>query len=140
MGGWGTQGAIIYFHFTLVLVCVSLNRSGPAVQVAAMTGPGESSTGRRGLRSRVCLSLGVSFTSRPPLLFVVCLTSQQMLVYLRDGSAQTIVRAATLTSKLQIKLSTSPKSQYTEISPSADPTTPAPGKVATGVPILKSLV
>ena len=31
-----------------------------------------------------------------------------MLVYLGDGSAQTILRAATLREKLQIKLSTSP--------------------------------
>ena len=31
-----------------------------------------------------------------------------MLVYLRDGSAQIILRAATLRQKLQIKLSTSP--------------------------------
>ena len=31
-----------------------------------------------------------------------------MLLYLRDGSAQTVLRAATLTYKLQIQLSTSP--------------------------------
>ena len=43
-------------------------------------------------------------------LFVVgCLTSQQQaIVYLRDGSAQTILRAATLRYKLQIQRSTSP--------------------------------
>ena len=40
------------------------------------------------------------------LLFVGCLTSN-MLVYLRDGSAQTILRAATLRQKLQAKLSIS---------------------------------
>ena len=40
-------------------------------------------------------------------LFVGFLTSQQH-VYLRDGSAQTILRAATLRKKLQMKLSTSP--------------------------------
>ena len=43
---------------------------------------------------------------------VVCLLVAQrpsnMRVYLRDGSAQTIVRAATLRQKLQIQLSTSP--------------------------------
>ena len=41
-------------------------------------------------------------------LFVGCLASSNGLVYLRDGSAQTILRAATLRQKLQIKLSTSP--------------------------------
>ena len=40
-------------------------------------------------------------------LFVGCLPSN-MQVYLRDGSAKTIVRAATLRQKLQIKLSISP--------------------------------
>ena len=41
---------------------------------------------------------------------VGCLTSQQhAIVYLWDGSAQTILRAATLRQKLQIKLSTSPR-------------------------------
>ena len=40
--------------------------------------------------------------------FVCCLTSQQMLVYLKDGSAKTILLAATLRQKQQIKLSISP--------------------------------
>ena len=47
-----------------------------------------------------------------------------MLVYLRDGSAQMILCAATLRQKLQIKLT---QSQYTDTgltSPSADPRTP----------------
>ena len=46
-----------------------------------------------------------------------------MPLYLRDGSAQTILRAATLRQKLQIQLSTSP-SQYTDTRPTshgADP-------------------
>ena len=50
-----------------------------------------------------------------------------MLAQLRDGSAQTIVRAATLRQELQIQLSTSPQSQYTDTgptSPTADPITP----------------
>ena len=38
---------------------------------------------------------------------VGCLTSQQQLVYLTDGSAQRSLRAATLRQKLQLKLSTS---------------------------------
>ena len=66
-----------------------------------------------------------------------------MLVYLRDGSAQTIVRAATLKQKLQIKLSTSPS--HSILTPGRP--VPAltlyrqtPGRVATGVPVLKSLV
>ena len=64
-----------------------------------------------------------------------------MLVYLRDGSAQTILRAAT-----QIKVADQTfhltQSQYTDAgptSPRADPIPPAPGRVATGVPIFKSL-
>ena len=40
--------------------------------------------------------------------WLVAKRPSNMLVYLRDGSAQTIVRAVTLRSKLQIKLSTSP--------------------------------
>ena len=47
-------------------------------------------------------------TGQEMLLFVGCLTSPNMLMYLRDGSAQTILRAAILRQKLQIKLSTSP--------------------------------
>ena len=39
---------------------------------------------------------------------VACLISSNMLVYLRDESAQTTVCAATLRQKLQIKLSVSP--------------------------------
>ena len=38
---------------------------------------------------------------------LACLTSRNMLVYLRDGSAQTSVRAATPKKKLQIQLSVS---------------------------------
>ena len=39
---------------------------------------------------------------------LVAYRPSNMLVYLRDGSAQTVVRAATLRQKLQTKLSTSP--------------------------------
>ena len=46
-----------------------------------------------------------------------------MLVYLRDGSAQTILHAATLGQKLQIKLSISP-SHSILTSPSTDPISP----------------
>ena len=48
------------------------------------------------------------------------------LVYFRDGSAQTILRAATLRQKLQIKAFHLPQSQHTDTgptSPSADPIT-----------------
>ena len=41
-------------------------------------------------------------------LFLGCLTSQQHAVYLRDGSAQTSLRSATLRHNLQTKLSISP--------------------------------
>ena len=66
-----------------------------------------------------------------------------MRVYLRDGSAQTIVSAATPRHKLQIKLSTSPShSILTPGRPVLALTLQrqAPGRVATGVPIFKSLV
>ena len=60
-----------------------------------------------------------------------------MLVYLRDGPAQTSLHAATLRQELQIKLSLI-QSKYTETrqtSLSADPVTP--GRVATRVPFFK---
>ena len=63
-----------------------------------------------------------------------------MLVYLRDGFAPTIVRAATLRQKLQVKLSTSPShSILTPVGP-VPALTQAPGRLATGVPIFKLLV
>ena len=49
------------------------------------------------------------------------------LVYLRDGSAQTILRAATLSDKLQIKTFYLTQIQYADTgltSPSTDPITP----------------
>ena len=66
-----------------------------------------------------------------------------MQVYLRDGSAQTILRAATLRKKLQTKLSISPS--HSKLTPGQPVPTltlyrQAPGRVATGVPIFKSLV
>ena len=66
-----------------------------------------------------------------------------MLVYLRDPSAHTIVHAATLRYKLQLKVSFSPCHSVL----TADQPIPAltlhyqaPGRVAPGVPIFKSLV
>ena len=47
-----------------------------------------------------------------------------MPVYLRDGSAETILRAATLRQKLQIILSFSRCTDSELISPKADPITP----------------
>ena len=66
-----------------------------------------------------------------------------MRVYLRDGSAQTILRAATLRQKLQIKLSTSPSHSILTPGrpvPALTLQCQAPGRVATGVPIFKSLI
>ena len=66
-----------------------------------------------------------------------------MLVYLRDGSAQTILRATTLRQKLQIKLSTSPSHSILTPGrpvPALTQQCQACGRVATGVPIFKSLV
>ena len=65
-----------------------------------------------------------------------------MLVYLKDGSAQTIVCAATLRYKLQIKLSTSHSHSILTPGRPAPALTlcQAPGRVATGVAVLKSLV
>ena len=65
--------------------------------------------------------------------FVCCLFSWLLnvpfhtLVYFRDGSAQTILRAATLRQKLQIKAFHLTQSQYTDTgptSPRVDPITP----------------
>ena len=66
-----------------------------------------------------------------------------MRVYFRDGSAQTILRAATLRWKLQIKLSISPSDSILTPGrpvPALTLSRQAPGKVATGVPMFKSLV
>ena len=66
-----------------------------------------------------------------------------MLVYLRDGPAQTILRAATLRKKWRIQLSTSPSHSILTPGrpvPALTLRRQAPGMVATGVPILKSLV
>ena len=78
-------------------------------------------------------------------VLVGCLTSRprNMLVYLRDGSAKTIVRAATLRYKLQIKLSTSPSHSILTPGrpvPALTLKRQAPGRVATGVLIFESLV
>ena len=64
-------------------------------------------------------------------------------VYLRDGSAKTIVLAVTLRQKLQIKLANSPS--HSKLMPHQPVPTltlqcQAPGRVATGVPTLKSPV
>ena len=66
-----------------------------------------------------------------------------MLVYLRDGSAQTVLRAATLRQKLQIRLSTSPSHSIPtpgQPVPAMTLRRQAPGWVATGVPIWKPMV
>ena len=65
-------------------------------------------------------------------------------MYLRDGSAQTILRAATLREVADQTFYLT-QSQYTDTgptSPSTDPITPGAwqGSAATGVPIFKSLV
>ena len=66
-----------------------------------------------------------------------------MRVYLRDGSAQTIIRAATLRQKLQIKLSISPSHSILtpgQPVPALTLWRQAPGRVASEVSIFKSLV
>ena len=66
-----------------------------------------------------------------------------MLVYLRDGPAQTILRAATLRKKWRIQLSTSPGHSILTSGrpvPALTLRRQAPGRVATGVPSFKSLV
>ena len=64
-------------------------------------------------------------------------------MYLKDGSAQTSLRAATLRQKLQIKLSTSPSHSILtpgRLVPTLTLSRKAPGRVDTGVPIFKSQV
>ena len=77
-------------------------------------------------------------------LLVGCLTSQQhAIVYLRDGSAQTILCGAAVRQKLQIQLSISPNHSVLTLGQPVPALTlyrQAPVRVATGVPILKSLV
>ena len=61
------------------------------------------------------------------LLLLLASRPSNNLVYLRDGSAQKILRADTLRRELQIQLSTSPCLRSADTgptSPSADPTTP----------------
>ena len=66
----------------------------------------------------------------------------EVLVYLRDGSAKTIVYAAAPRQKLQIKLSTSPKHSILisgQLVPVLSLQCQAPGKTATRVSSFKSL-
>ena len=66
-----------------------------------------------------------------------------MWVYLSDGSVQTSLRAATLTKKLQIKLSTSPSHSILTPGQPVPVLTlecQVPYRADTGVPIFKSLV
>ena len=74
---------------------------------------------------------------------LVAQRASNMLAYFRDGSHQRSVRAATLRYNLQIKLCISPsRSKLTPSQPVPALTLyrQAPGRVATGVPIFKSLV
>ena len=76
-------------------------------------------------------------------LLVACLQSQQRAMYLRDGSAQTNLRGATMRQKLQIKLSTSPNHSILTPGQPVPVLTlwhQVPCRVATGVPIFISLV
>ena len=64
-------------------------------------------------------------------------------MYLRDGSAQTILRAATPEIEVADQTFHLTQSQYTDTgptSPSADPITPGAWQGSTGVPMFKSLV
>ena len=66
-----------------------------------------------------------------------------MLVYIRDGSAQKVVRTATLRSKVQIKLSIKPSRSIPTPSqpvPALTLLLQAPGRVATGLRLFKPLV
>ena len=62
-----------------------------------------------------------------------------MLVHLGDGPAQTSFRAATLSQKLQIKLSISPCHNTVTPVPALTLSRQASGRVATGVPRVQSL-
>ena len=81
-----------------------------------------------------------------PCVFIVCwllaLNPSNMLVYLSDRSAQTIVHAATLRQNLHNKTFHLTQSQHTDTGPPALPQTlcQAPGRVATDAPVFKSLV
>ena len=82
-------------------------------------------------------------TDNDNVCWLVAQRPSNMLVYLRDGSAQTVVRTAALRQKLQIKLAIS--SNHRVLKPgqpvlALNLQRQAPGRVATGVPIFKSLV
>ena len=88
----------------------------------------------------LCLGVAARKTEEIPdvCLLVACHPSN-MVVYLRDGSVRAILRAAAL----QIKLSTSPSHSILTPGrpvPALTLYRQAPCRVATGVPILKSLV
>ena len=77
-------------------------------------------------------------------LIASCFSPSNMLVYPRDGSAQTIVgqRAGTLWQKLQIKLSIAPSHSILTLGqpiPALIRKRQAPGRATTGIPILKWL-
>ena len=77
------------------------------------------------------------------LLFVGCFQTSQQHASVSRGSAQTTLRAATLRQKLQIKLSASPGHGILTPSqpvPALTLERQAPGRVASGTPIFKSLV
>ena len=75
--------------------------------------------------------------------WLVAYCPSNMLVYFRDGSAQTSSCIATLKQKLQIKSSTSPRHRILtpgQPVPALTLSHQVPGRVATGVPIFKSPV
>ena len=75
--------------------------------------------------------------------WLVAYCPSNMLVYLRDRSAQTSLHAATLRQKLHIKLSTSPSHRILTLGqpiPTQTLKCQVPGRVTTGVLMFKLLV
>ena len=93
------------------------------------------------LRSSPCLE--ETRTAKVYCCLLAAKHPSNTLAYLKDRSAQTVVLAATLRQRLKIKLSISP-SHRKLISGEPDPALTVqqqtPDRVATGVPIFKSLV
>ena len=92
------------------------------------------------------LQLEFKRTQYPRQGFVCWLLAEHpsdMIVYLIDGSAHTVLRTATMRYKLQIQLSTSPSHSILSQGQPVPVLTlqgQTPGGVATGVPVFKSLV
>ena len=99
-GGGGGGGVVPGLPDCLTLKCNVVSPAGDNEGLGQGWGGGGYRWGGRGLAADAdWLTFGKFLTSQQHASVSqvrICLTSHNMLVYLRDGSAQTIVRTATL--------------------------------------------